>query len=141
MIPFVSVGAVVKVTKGLSPTALAPPTVKASVEPTALVPRLAILSVAEPSPLLPGFTRMTPVPATRFSVPMEAVPFVPLRLMNSNAPPSRLTGVEVLSRFVIVCTPESFQLKSALVTVMALVLERRPWSISERMLPWTLVVP
>ena len=51
---------------------------------------------------------------------------VPLRLMNSNAPPSRVMPTADGRRLLMAWMPESSQRRTELVTVMALVFDRRP---------------
>ena len=59
-------------------------------------------------------------------LPSESDPFVPLRLMYSNAPPSSLMGTALPKRLLIAWMPESSQRSTELLILICEVPERRP---------------
>ena len=128
---------------GFAPTTPVPLT-KVKVELAVRVRLPLRLTVAEPRPPLPGLARKTEEPPTKETLPRAMTPSVPLRLMNSNAPPSSWMPTEEAKRFDIPWMPVSSQRRRLLRTLIvspAAMPEKRPWSVKETMLPMMVALP
>ena len=83
-------------------------------------------------------------PPVRERLPRVTVPAVPLRLMNSNAPPSSWMATSEPKRLPMAWMPESSHRRRLLRMLMvspAPMPEKRPWSTSAVMLPIRVALP
>ena len=83
-------------------------------------------------------------PPARERLPRVTVPAVPLRLMNSNAPPSSWMATSEPKRLPMAWMPESSHRRRLLRMLMVSpvpIPEKRPWSARAVMLPIRVALP